>query len=257
MRKKAIGIFDSGVGGLTVVRQIIKKLPNEDVVYLGDTARVPYGTRGKETILKFSREDVGFLKEKDVKIIVIACHTVSSTVLDDLKGRVDMQLIDAVTPTIEAIKKGGYKRVGVIGTSATIASNIYPKKLGKGVEVFQQACPLLVPLIEEGQKGKILELVIKKYLKNFREKNLDALVLACTHYPLIKEEIRGFMGEDVVIIDPSEEIAKKTASVLNNNNLDSLRRGKGSERYFFTDRVGGIVKRFLGKEVFVKKVSLN
>lgn len=259
MKKKPIGIFDSGIGGLTVVRQIIKKLPNEDVVYLGDTARVPYGTRGKKTILKFSGQDFDFLKGKHVKVIVIACHTVSSIAIGALKKSVKIPLIDAVMPTIEVIKKGGYKKVGVIGTNATIASNIYPTELGKGIEVFQQACPLLVPLIEEGQKGKILELVIKKHLKNLKEKNLDVLVLACTHYPLIKKEIREFIGKKVAIIDPSEEIAKSLKKSLRVLGLKKDSNVKGKIKIFVTDKTkdsSKVANDFLGKRVNIELINL-
>ena len=180
MDKRPIGVFDSGVGGLTVLKKIAKALPHEDLIYLGDTARVPYGTRSKETIRKFAQEDVNFLLTKNVKCIVIACHTVSSVAAIQNGSTAPVPIINATTPTLNFLKDAKRKRIAVIGTRGTIASGVYKKGLRK-TKVIEQECPLLVPIIEEGERGEDLESAIRLYLSNIKKGKQDSVVLACKH----------------------------------------------------------------------------
>lgn len=210
-----VGVFDSGLGGLTVVREIKKLHPKTSIVYLGDTARVPYGTRSPETVQQFAIEDAKFLEKQGVSQIIIACNTASALAFEQVKKAVSIPVYEVITPAKLAAEKLGGK-IGVIGTTATIRSNAYGHP---GI-----ACPLLVPFIEAGEiNSPALEIVLRDYLKKF--KDLDVLILGCTHYPFIADKIQKIMGDQVKLINPGEELAKA---------LD-FPEGDGIDQYFVTD----------------------
>lgn len=245
-RNSAIGVFDSGLGGLTVVKEIIKLLPNEDTVYLGDTARVPYGTRSNEIIKKFSEEDVKFLLGKKVKCIVIACHTSSAVAGSYLKNKFpNIPIFDVVTPVLKSLKESK-KKIGVIGTRATINSGVY-SKLNRIVQI---PCPLFVPFIEEGEtRGKLIESLVKKYIGNLK---MNTLVLACTHYPIIKDVIRKVLF-NTELINPGVLVAEKLKSYLSENNLLNNQGSFGQRNYYVTD----LNERFIKvAEMFLQEKSL-
>lgn len=257
MNKKAwpIGIFDSGLGGLTVVKEIVKILPSEDIIYLGDTARVPYGTRSKEIIKKFSIQDVQFLLKKKVKCIVIACHTSSAVAGGFLKKKFkSVPIFDVVSPVLERLEKSKNK-IGVIGTRATIGSGVY-SKLNKVVQI---ACPLFVPFIEEGEiRGDLIKSLVKKCIENLKVKTL---VLGCTHYPIIKKVIKGVLP-DVDFINPGVLIAERLEDYLIKNNLLNSQEKIGERSYYVTDlneRFINIAEMFLGKNINgnIKQTSLS
>ena len=245
--KRAIGVFDSGLGGLTVVKEIKKKYPKAKIIYLGDTARVPYGTRSKETVVRFALEDAGFLEKKGVGLIIIACNTASALAYEEVKrmSRVLVyEVISAARLAAEEATKNG--KIGVIGTRGTIGSGAYGH--------MGQACPLLVPFVEEGElSGKALELVVKKYLQPLKKAGVDTLILGCTHYPIIAGVVGKIIGSKVKLINPGEELAKK---------LDFGRTclPAGRDEYYVTDmtpRYKEVAKRFLGWEIEPKLVKLG
>ena len=255
MNSRAIGIFDSGLGGLTVVKEIIKILPNEDIVYLGDTARVPYGTRSNDIIKKFSEDNVKFLLKKNVKCIVIACHTSSAVSANYLKKKfTEISIFDVVSPVLERLKNSN-KKIGVIGTRATINSGIY-SKLNKVVQI---SCPLFVPFIEEGEiKGKLIESLVIKYLGKLK---VDLLVLACTHYLIISDVIRKVLP-NTKLINPGILIADKLKKYLMKNDLTNKQEESGKKSFYVTDlneRFTKVVEIFLGKNINVriKKVGFE
>jgi glutamate racemase len=199
MKNKPIGIFDSGVGGLTVVKQIFRRLPNEEIVYLGDTARVPYGTKSPETIKRFAVENADFLMKFKVKLIVVACNTVSSTSMDILREKFSIPIVGVIKPGAEkAVQITRNNKVGIIGTYTTVKSKAYEKEIrhfSRDVETVSKACPLFVPLVEEGWlKEEITFSIVKKYLKPLMAKKIDTLILGCTHYPLLKSVISKVIG---------------------------------------------------------------
>ena len=249
---KPIGVFDSGLGGLTVVKEIIKLLPNENIVYFGDTARVPYGTRSNEIIKKFSEEDVKFLLSKKVKCIAIACHTSSAVAGNYLTRKFpNIPIFDVVSPVLESLKAsknlpaGRQGRIGVIGTRATIGSGVY-SKLNKVVQV---PCPLFVPFIEEGEvKGKLIESLVKKCVGTLK---VDTLVLACTHYPIIKDVIKGVLP-NTELINPGILIAEKLKKYLIKNNLVNDQKTIAKQNYYVTDlneRFIKVANMFLGENI--------
>ena len=211
---RPIGIFDSGIGGLTVLKEIYRKLPHESTVYLGDTARVPYGIRSAETVTRYSMENTKFLFSQDVKMIVVACNTASSLSLEAIRSSVPVPFVGVIEPGAKAAAAATRnKRIGVIGTEGTIKSNSYSRaimKIDNSIEVFGMACPLFVPLVEEGwTEGKIAEMVAREYLKEIKQKDIDTLVLGCTHYPLLKGILSDVMGEGVNLIDSAIETARE------------------------------------------------
>jgi len=224
----SIGIFDSGIGGLTVFKEIAKEFPKADIYYLGDTARVPYGNKSKETIIRYSIECADFLvKNFDVDILIVACNTASSHALDTLKKYLQIPVIGVVIPGAEmAVKTTKNKKVGVIGTIATIRSNAYKEaieKLDKDIELYQKACPLFVPLVEEGMiDNQIAELVIKEYLQEIIDKGIDTLILGCTHYPLLKDTIKNIYP-DISIVDSSQNIVSHIKNLKINTEENSIR----------------------------------
>lgn len=261
---KAIGVFDSGVGGLTVVRELIRELPSEDIVYFGDTARVPYGIKSRETIIRFSIENILFLLKHDVKLICVACNTASSVALPVLKNNFKVPMVGVIGPGAkEAVYATRNKRIGVIGTKGTIKSRTYEKEikqLDPSVKVSTVACPLFVPFAEEGWlSGPVVEEVARKYLKPLMNAKVDTVILGCTHYPLLKSVIRQVMGEKVALIDSAKQIAIEVKNILDSEGaLIKSRRGKQS--FYVSDNpewFQGLAQRFLGKPVSgVKKASL-
>ncbi len=214
-----IGVFDSGVGGLTVAREIMRQLPNENLIYFGDTARVPYGSKSKSTVLKYSKQIVRFLRTKNVKAIVVACNTASALALDEIAAEIDIPIIGVVKPgakmAVESTKTGN---VGVIGTVSTVKSGIYNdyiRELHPDVTVVSKACPLFCPLVEEGLlEDRVTDDIVARYLSVMKEYKVDTLVLGCTHYPLIRNAIKRFVGEDVNLVNPAFETAKSLKELL-------------------------------------------
>lgn len=252
----AIGVFDSGIGGLTVLHQIVESLPHENTVYLGDTARAPYGTKSVETVLRYSFENTEFLVEKGVKIVVVACNTSTAIALKELKGRLSVPVIGVIEPGARrAIKSTKNKKVGVIGTEATIQSGAYTralKALEPTVEVYSRACPLFVPLVEEGWiNNGVVDMTVKTYLGSLKQSGIDTLILGCTHYPLLKKAIRKFMGKEVLLVDSAEETAKEVEYTLRKDAV-AKKTGKGVHSFFVTDAPDRFIKvgqRFLGEKV--------
>ncbi|MBO5469175.1 MAG: glutamate racemase [Lachnospiraceae bacterium] len=237
-----IGVFDSGVGGLTVAREIMRQLPGEDLVYFGDTARVPYGSKSKNTVLKYSRQIVRFLRTKDVKAIVVACNTASALALDDIAAEIDIPIIGVVKPgakmAVETTKTGN---VGVIGTESTIKSGIYNdyiRELNPDITVVSKACPLFVPLVEEGLlEDRVTDDIVARYLQEMKEYRVDSLVLGCTHYPLIRNAIKRFMGDEVRLVNPAFETAKSLKELLAEQGILNTSRRKPEYEYYVSDGV--------------------
>ena len=258
MDRRPIGVFDSGLGGLTAVRSLRRILPGEDLVYFGDTARVPYGSRSPETIRKYARQDVRFLRTFDLKAILIACGTVTSTSLELLRQENDLPIVGVVEPAcraaLAATKNG---RVGMIATQASVRSGAYERTLhalDPAAAVFQRACPLFVPLAEEGRTRPgdlVIETLAEEYLAPLRADGVDTLILGCTHYPLLKEVIANVMGPGVTLIDSGEESAKELQRLLAAS--DSLGKPQGGRAEFcVSDRVEDfqrLASAFLGEEL--------
>lgn len=266
MNNRPIGIFDSGLGGLTVMAAIKKYLPKENIIYFGDTARVPYGSKSKEAVTNFSREIVDFLISKNVKMIIVACNTASAFALQDLKKKVKIPIIGVIEPGVRAALKKSDGRIGVIGTEGTINSSSYTKainKFGKKIKVYTKACPLFVPLVEEGWVNhSITSQVIKEYLQSLKKKGVDTIVLGCTHYPILKNAIKKIMGSRVHVIDSATAVAAETAQILNKNNISNKKQNRGKQMFFVSDMPNKfkiLAKRFLGSTQFfpVKKIVLK
>ncbi len=269
MDNRPIGVFDSGLGGLTAVRELARIMPEEDLVYFGDTGRVPYGGRSRETIIRYARQDVAFLSTFRPKAIVVACGTVSTTALDVLKTEWAVPIFGVVEPAARAAArctKSG--RVGLIGTKATIRSGAYERALDAlrpGTRVVARACPLLVPLVENGryQPGDIVaETVVAEYLSPIREETVDTLMLGCTHYPLLKPLIARYMGPEVTLVDVGEQCAKWVAGQLSGQGLRSGRTVPGKHRFFVSDDSGdfaALASAFLGEDVGgeVKEIDIT
>ena len=224
MKRQPIGVFDSGVGGLTVLKQLVLRMPQEKLVYLGDTARLPYGTKSKETVVKYSVRNASFLMEKGVKCLVVACNTASSLALEVLRERYPMPVIGVIEPGAKkAASASRTRRVGVIGTLATVRSRAYEETIaryGRDIEVTSVPCPLFVALAEEGWvDDEVTYRVAERYLRPLQEKKIDVLVLGCTHYPLLKPVLATVMGEDVLLVDSAEEAANEVAASLDASGL--------------------------------------
>lgn len=260
-KSKAIGVFDSGLGGLTVVKEIIRQLPGENIVYFGDTARVPYGTKSKESIVRFSVENSRILLQKNVKCIVVACNSSSSYALPKLKKLFSVPVIGVIEPGVKkALDMTQSGIVGLIATQATVKSNKYSiaiKKHNKNVKVFAQACPLLVPIVEEGWLiRKVTRDIIKEYLSSLMKKKIDTLILGCTHYPLLKPEIQKVVGDKIILVDSAKEVASNLKEMFEKSLIEpNGSKKKGSVDFFVSDRpqeFEKIAERFLGKKI--KKV---
>jgi len=262
LKNKAIGVFDSGLGGLTVVKELKKVLPHERIVYFGDTARVPYGSKSKEVILRYSREIADFLKSQDVKMIVIACNTASAFALKELQEELTIPVIgviDAGAKMAVSISDN----IGVIGTKGTVSSKAYYnaiKKLKIGANVYQKACPLFVPLIEEGFGEDTITLeVIKRYLHEMDDM-IDTLVLGCTHYPLLTKSINKVVGDKIKLVNPAEETAKEVKETLKKLDIASEKR-ENEDMYFVSDAPENfkeLGELFLGFELeSLKEINLE
>ena len=260
-----IGVFDSGVGGLTVAVEIMQQLPNERIIYFGDTARVPYGNKSKKTIIRYSKQIVNFLLTKQVKAIVVACNTASAFALESIASQVPIPIIGVVKPGARAaasVTKNN--NIGIIGTKGTINSGIYQsflKETNPEVHVFGRACPLFVPLVEEGWVDDSVTLKIaKRYLYDLLDYNIDTLVLGCTHYPLLRNVIGQVLGSEVTLVNPAYETAKTLHKVLSKYNLESERLEEGHEFYVsdgteqFNDFAKEILPHYLKK---VKEINID
>ncbi len=238
-----IGVFDSGVGGLTVVREIMRQIPNEKIIYFGDTARVPYGSKSKDTVTRFSRQIVRFLQTHNVKTIVIACNTASAYVLEDLEKEIDIPVIGVVKPGAKVaseVTRNG--KIGVIATEATIGSKIYSQyitEINKDVTIFGKACPLFVPLVEEGLwQDPVTDEIARRYLAELIDIDIDTLILGCTHYPLIRSTVAKIMGEDVTLVNPAYETARELKELLKEKGLLNEKQpalGENQYRFFVSD----------------------
>lgn len=258
MLKQPIGVFDSGIGGLTVTRELMKKLPNEKIIYFGDTARVPYGTKSKKTIVRFSLENILFLLEKKVKLVVVACNTSTSLALPVIKKHFNIPLIGVIEPAVKlAVKITKSGRIGVIGTRATIESKAYEKKIKQhdgSFKVFSKACPLFVPFVEEGWlNNAAIRDVAKIYLEDLKRANIDTLILGCTHYPLLKKVISDYLGAHVRLVDSGVEVAEEVKEILNEHCLAAPRTKRPPAAMFFVSdepsRFQKLGKRFLGNHI--------
>ncbi|HEX5578003.1 MAG TPA: glutamate racemase [Gemmatimonadaceae bacterium] len=252
-----IGVFDSGIGGLTVVRELMRQLPNESIIYFGDTARVPYGPKSPDTVIRYSREIIDFLKSQGVKAVVVACNTATAHALPTLRAENDLPIVGVIDPGARAAAKATKSRhVGVIGTQGTISSKAYEKAIAAiepGAEITALACPLFVPLAEEGWLDKeVTTLVAHEYLDPMASAHVDTLVLGCTHYPLLKRVIGSVVGRDVRLIDSAEETAAEIGAVLRERGLAHAETDDARYRFIASDapeqflRVG---QRFLGASI--------
>jgi len=250
MDNRPIGVFDSGIGGLTVLNEIIEQLPGEDIVYFGDTARIPYGTRSKETVVRYFLQSAKFLKTKDIKAIVIACNTATALAIDEAREEFDLPFIGVVDPGAEAaIRASKNNTIGVIGTTGTINSQAYQKKmrrLNPSAEIIGKACPLFVQIVEEGwENSDVAYISTQKYLLELKEHNIDTLILGCTHYPAMRYTINKFLGDGVRLVNPAYETAKRVKSLLMEKDQLADRLDGGRTEFYVSDdpekfkRVGG------------------
>jgi glutamate racemase len=254
-----IGIFDSGLGGLTVVKEIFKRTPEYQIIYFGDTARLPYGTKGADFVKRYSRKIVDFLLKKGAKLIVVACHTSSAWASDFLKKQfLNIPVFETISPALEEVLlKTENKKIAVVGTSGTIKSGSWQRKLlekDAALKIYPIACPLFVPLIEEGWLNKkITEKVVQEHLKPLKSTGIDVLVLACTHYPLVSKTIKKIVGRRVQIINPAESLAASLERFLKNNLQTAQKIKKGKDhQFFFSDdpyNLKKISRICLGKDI--------
>ena len=252
-----IGIFDSGIGGLTVVREILRRLPDENFIYLGDTARVPYGTKSSQTVIKYSQSNSKFLISKGIKLLVVACNTASAVALPSLRWDFELPIIGVIEPGArKAVRITKTGKVGVIGTPSTIKSNAYKKameNIAPEVKVYSKACPLFVPLAEEGwTDGEIAELTAKRYLEPLMESGIEVLILGCTHYPLLKSMIQKVMGDEVTLVDSAEETALEIERILKDNNISNESFSSNKREFYLTDVSDTFIEiagRFLGEKI--------
>ncbi len=234
-----IGVFDSGVGGLTVVREIMRQIPNERIVYFGDTARVPYGSKSKEVVTRYSRQIIRFLRTQKVKAIVIACNTASAMALEEIEKEIDIPILGVVRPGAKVAAGATHNgKIGVIATDATIGSNVYSeyiRQINPNVQVIGKACPLFCPLIEEGLlKDPVTEEIAMRYLTELIDIDIDTLILGCTHYPLIRSTVATIMGEKVTLVNPAYETARELKDLLLAEHiLNQKKVGLGSNKYQF------------------------
>lgn len=246
-RNAPIGVFDSGVGGLTVAREIMRQMPQEKLVYFGDTARVPYGTKSQETVIRYSRQIIRFLRTKEVKAIVIACNTATACALETVEKDLDIPIIGVIhagaRAAVEATKN---RKIGIIGTEATIRSGVYTelmKRMNPAIEVTGKPCPLFVPLVEEGLlHDSVTDEIASRYLASLKEKYIDTLVMGCTHYPLLRSTLARLMGEEVTLINPAYETARELKNLLGEKGLTCIPGEAEGEKYQFF--VSDMAERF-------------
>lgn len=258
MNNAPIGVFDSGLGGLTAVRELHRLMPTENIVYFGDTGRVPYGNRSRETIRRYAEQDMRFLLSKNVKMVIAACGTVSS-VAADIGAGLPIPYTGVVRPAaaaaVEATTTG---RIGVIGTAATIGSGEYRRRIGEldpEAKVFEQFCPLFVPLVEGGfisEHDEVVKLVVERYLKPLKGEGVDTLILGCTHYPILAAAIGNYMGEEVRLVDAGAATAHYAQKLLEKNDLLCDGSNKGEHSFYVSDRIEGFASTagiFLGEDI--------
>lgn len=265
MDNRVIGIFDSGLGGLTCAKEVMNLLPREGIVYFGDTGRVPYGSRSPETILRYVESDINFLQSFEPKLIVIACGTASSVALETMQKKYSVPIMGVVEPaSAAAVKATKNGRIGVIGTQGTIRSDKYKAELNRlcpSVTVYSQACPLFVPLVENGYEGhEATRLIAEEYLKPLKESEVDTIILGCTHYPLLYESISDIMEGKVTLIDSGFEAAKEMKAFLTRE--DRLSEADGKARFYVSDSVDGFEQlggRFLDKDIngMIEKIDIE
>lgn len=264
--KNPIGIFDSGIGGLTVARAVFEQLPSENIIYLGDTARLPYGTKSRETIILYSIECVKFLLKKKVKMIVVACNTASSVALPFISKITKIPVIGVIEPGSKAASESTRNnKIGVIGTLGTIKSKAYDKfiqRYNKKADIKSQPCSLFVQLAEDGwTDNKIAEMVANEYLAGFKKSKIDTVILGCTHYPVLKKTISKVLGKNIKLIDSGNEAAKEVKKILEKTNIQNSSKKNGYHKFYVTDfpnKFKEISERFLGKNIRdVKKIKLN
>lgn len=257
MNNKPIGVFDSGIGGLTVAREIMEQLPRESIVYFGDTARVPYGSKSRETVTRFAFEGLNFLLAQDVKMVVVACNTVSATCLEELQRYSPVPVLGVIEPGARAAAGGTRSGiVGVIGTERTIKSEAYVKAIhaiDKNIKIHSRACPLFVPLVEEGWlDNEAARYTARTYLEPLKKEGIDTLVLACTHYPLLKPTLQAVVGEDVRLVDSAYETAREVRRVLEDGDLRRTADAPPAYRYFVSDNPAKFIEvgeRFLRRPI--------
>lgn len=242
-----IGVFDSGIGGLTVAREIMRNLPSEKIVYFGDTARLPYGSKSKDTIIRYSRQIVRFLQSRKVKAIVVACNTASALALDTLEKEIDIPIIGVVKPGARVAAQATVsKRVGVIATEATIRSGLYTtliQQIDSEISVVGKPCPLFVPLVEEGwRKDPITEMIARRYLKELQEQDIDTLILGCTHYPLLRKLIGDIMGDKVRLVNPAYETSMVLKNLLAERHMEN--QGGTKEEFPYRFYVSDAAEKF-------------
>ena len=267
MDQRPIGVFDSGLGGLTAVREMRRLMPSENIIYFGDTSRVPYGGRSPEILLKYARQDVHFLRSFDIKAVLVACGTVSTTALPQLQAENDLPILGVVEPACrKAAAMTRNRRVGLIATAASVRSGAYERtlhRLDETIHVVSRACPLLVPLVENGryQPGDVvIETVAREYLEPLRQEGLDVLILGCTHYPLLTDIIREIMGPEVTLIDTGEEAAWELKRTLKAKDLLSDRAQEGTTTLYASDQpedFGSMAKHFLQEELTSPVLQVN
>lgn len=267
MNNNSIGVFDSGLGGLTAVKQIMQELPDENIIYFGDTGRVPYGTRSKETLIKYVRSDIRFLESFNVKTIVVACGTASTVALPVLKEEFKTPIIGVVDATVEAaVKSTKNGKIGVIGTPGTINSGAYEKNIAainSDIATYSRGCPLFVPLVENGHfDTQVTRLVVDEYLCDIKKQGVDTLILGCTHYPLLAKVIGEYMGEGVSLIDSGAEVAKYLKRQLADEQCHSHCNDDRQYSYYVSDNVDGFANlggMFLQREINgqVRKIDIE
>lgn len=265
-RTNPIGFFDSGIGGLTVVKAVSHLLPNENIVYFGDTARVPYGSKSNDTVVEYSIQAANFLLRKNIKLMVVACNTASSVALKELKRFLTIPVIGMIEPGSKlALRESRNGKIGVIGTNATINNKAYSqelKKLNPKLKVFEKACPLFVPIAEEGWTDhKATELIAKEYLTELKSKKIDSLVLGCTHYPILADVIQKVMGKSVKLVDSGTPAAHLVEEYLNGRGLRNISNQIGKREFYVSDipsKFREIAERFLGRKItHLHKVELD
>ncbi len=252
-----IGVFDSGLGGLTVLKALHRHFPNESFIYFGDTAHVPYGTRSEETVQHYSREITKFLVNHDVKMVVIACNTASSVALPVLEKEFDIPIFGVVKPSVQkAIELTLNGKIGVIGTRATINSHVYLElfqSANHNLEIFEKSCPLFVPLIEEGWSNTIIaEQIAQTYLEEIKQHKIDTLVLGCTHYPIIENTISKIFADKITFVESGDAVAETISQFMNNQNIQNKSSENGNTQYFVTDypqKFDELGSQFLGKQL--------
>jgi len=264
MDNRPIGVFDSGVGGLTVVDSLVKRTSSETIYYVGDTARVPYGNKSRERIQQYSEEIIDWLIKKDCKMVIVACNTASSLAIDYLKKKFSLPIIGVIDPVVQlAISRTKSQSIGVIGTRATIQSNAYGEKLKSirpKINIFNQSCPLFVPLVEEGlTRGPITKLIVESYLSHFKNTDVDTLILGCTHYPILKAVIKDVVGKDISLVDSGKATAEVVMENLNKNGLLS-EESNGRVYSFVTDSKQSfqkVITKALTPEINISIKSIN